>query len=198
MWSSSSWSTVSSSASPSSAPIASSLPFFFLDDHSREKNPRTWDLVSQSSLANKRSPFSILAFHMSLATCPGSSFLPDLTTKSNFYVRYCLTLSENRTAPPFGLWRAQPSFKSVGDSSAANSLTGMVDRLPSAIVREENFSTQFRRSLSYTLSVCWPTDICRSRSSIDLKTLAHPGTGHSRIGMSSVLSMSQLLWEKSK
>ena len=82
-----------------------------LEEDKREKNPCIWASVSRSSRENRRSPFYPFAFLISCETCRGSSLLPDCSPISNSEVRYCLTFSKKRTAPPFGLLSAHPSPK---------------------------------------------------------------------------------------
>ena len=65
-------------------------------------------------------------------------------------MRYCLSLSEKQTAPPFGLRGAHPSLKLDWKGSLpCLSITLVLSS--SERVRDENFSIQPRLSLSYTL-----------------------------------------------
>ena len=167
MWLASSSSIDSSSDLSSTAVLGDGPARLLLEEDKREKKPYIWALVSHSSRENRRSPFSPFAFLISCETCPGSSFLSDCSPISNLKVRYCLTFSEKRTAPPFGLWSAHPSLKLAWEGSLPCLLITLV-LSSSEIVRDKNFSTQPRFSLSYPISVCCPTDLCSSISSTDL------------------------------
>ena len=149
-----------------------------LEEDKREKNPCIWALVIHSSRENRRSLFSPFAFLISCETCRVSSFLPYCSPMSNLEMRYYLTFSEKRTAPPLGLWSAYSSLTFDWKGSLPCLSIALV-LSSSERVRNENFSTQPRLSLSYTLSVCCPTAMCSSMSSTDLNVLAHAGSGHS-------------------
>ena len=167
MWLTSSSSIDSSSDLSSTAVLGDGPARLLLEEDKREKKPYIWALVSHSSRENRRSPFSPFAFLISCETCPGSSFLSDCSPISNLEVRYCLIFSEKRTAPPFGLWSAHPSLKLAWEGSLPCLLITLV-LSSSERVRDMNFSTQPRFSLSYPISVCCPTDLCSSISSTDL------------------------------
>ena len=79
----------------------------------RPRNPCTWVLVGQSFLSNMREVSGFLPILMSTAAFSGSVFMPVLSSRSNFIVRYCLTSQVKRTASLLGLCSAQPSYRSV-------------------------------------------------------------------------------------
>ena len=100
-------------------------------------------MVSHSSRENRRSQFFPFPFLISSETCRRSSFLSDCSPISNLEVRYCLTFSEKRTAPPFGLWSTHPSLKFDWKGSLPCLLITLV-LSSSERVRGENFSTQLK------------------------------------------------------
>ena len=82
--------------------------------------------------------------------------------------------------------KCHPSLKFDWKSSVPCLLITLV-LSSSERVRDQNLSTQPRLSLSYTLFVCCPTDMCSSASSTDLDVLAHAGSGHSNTSPKSLL-----------
>ena len=113
---------------------------------SPSRGGQIWALVSHSSRENRRSLFSPSAFLISCDTCRRSSFLPDCSPVSNLEVRYCLTFSEKRTAPPFGLRSAHPSLKFDWKGSLPCLLSITLELSSSQRVRGGNYSTKLKSS----------------------------------------------------
>ena len=143
MWFTSTSSINSSSDLWSIAVLGDEPARLHLEEDKQKKNPYIWALVSHPSRENRRSPFSPFTFLISCETCRRSSFLPDCSPISNLEVRYCLTFSEKRRAPRFGLWSAHPSLKFDWKGSLpCLSITLVLSS--SERVRDENFSTQLK------------------------------------------------------
>ena len=104
--------------------------------------PRCSETDLPVSFSNRTNGRKILVFGLWLAT------LPEKTGATwNLKVTYCLTFSEKRTVPPFGLWSAHPSPKLDWKGSLPCLSISLV-LSSSERLRNDNFSTQPRLSLS--------------------------------------------------
>ena len=157
----------------------------------REKKPCTWLLVNHSSRSNNLLFCSSLVLRISFETCWGSAFGPDCSPRSNFAVRYFLTLSVNLMDPARGLCRAQPIMtvcNAVIETFSLWRILGSDGSFPVTLTNAVNLSAQSLRSLSYSVSdglstlTQWsPTSKCDSSSENVWNLFTHPGLEHSNM-----------------